>query len=66
MRVSPAKLAASAQVRLRRLVPGATYKEELELLLMPIAPGTLAADAVRQLLEDLIPEPDSESGADTL
>jgi transcription-repair coupling factor (superfamily II helicase) len=66
VRITPAKLAASAQVRLRRLVPGATYKEDLGLLLVPIKSGTLAADAVRQLLEELIPAPDSGSGADTL
>ncbi len=66
LRVIPARLAASAQVRLRRLVPSATYKEDQSLLLVPIAPGTLAADVIRQLLEDLMPVADSGSGQDTL
>ena len=66
VRVMPARLAASAQVRLRRLVPGAVYKEELGQLLVPIPAGMLAADVVRQLLEDLIPAADSDSSRDTL
>jgi transcription-repair coupling factor (superfamily II helicase) len=65
-RISPVRLAASAQVRLRRLVPGASYREDLAQLLVPIGPGDLAADVVRQLLEDLIPPGDSDSGGDTL
>ena len=35
-RLSPVTLAASAQVRLRRLVPGATYREELHQLVVPL------------------------------
>ena len=35
-RLAPVRLAASAQVRLRRLVPGATYREELAQLLVPL------------------------------
>jgi transcription-repair coupling factor (superfamily II helicase) len=66
VRVVPAHLAASAQVRLRRVMPGATYREELSQLLLPIEPGTLAADVVRELLADLIPVADSQSGGDTL
>jgi transcription-repair coupling factor (superfamily II helicase) len=58
-RVVPAILAASAQVRLRRLVPGATYREDLSQLLVPIRSDGLAADVLRQLLEDLIPTRDS-------
>ena len=38
-------LPASAQVRLRRLAPGATYKEELAQLLVPLGTGELAADS---------------------
>ena len=63
---APVRLAASAQVRLRRLVPGASYKEELAQLLVPIAPGDLAADVVRHLLEDLVPPGDTESDGGTL
>ena len=65
-RITPVRLAASAQVRLRRLAPGATYKEELAQLLVPLGTGELAADRLRQLLEDLIPPADSESVGDTL
>jgi transcription-repair coupling factor (superfamily II helicase) len=65
-RVQPVRLAASAQVRLRRLVPGATYKEELGQLLVPIRSGEPAADVLRQLLEDLMPPADSESDRSTL
>ena len=54
-RVFPVQLAASAEVRLRRLVPGARYREDLAQLLVPIRPGELPADVLRQLLEDLMP-----------
>jgi hypothetical protein len=60
-RVLPVHLAASAEVRLRRLVPGATYREDLSQLLIPIRPGALAADVLRQLLEELLPPDDTES-----
>ncbi len=66
VRITPVRLAASAQVRLRRLVPGASYKEDLAQLLVPIDSGEVAAATVRQLLEDLIPPGDSDSGEDTL
>jgi hypothetical protein len=59
-------LPASAQVRLRRLVPGATYREDPSQLLIPIRPGELPADVVRQLLEDLIPLADTETHPDSL
>jgi transcription-repair coupling factor (superfamily II helicase) len=65
-RIIPVRLAASAQVRLRRMAPGANYKEDLSQLLLPIPAGELAADALRRLLEDLIPAPDSKSERDTL
>jgi len=65
-RVLPVRLAASAEVRLRRLVPGATYREDLSQLLIPIRTGELPADAVRLLLEDLIPPGDAGTGPDTL
>jgi transcription-repair coupling factor (superfamily II helicase) len=65
-RITPVRLPASAQVRLRRLVPGAAYKEELAQLLVPLGTGELAADVLRQLLEDLIPPGDAESVGDTL
>ncbi len=66
VRVVPAVLTASAQVRLKRLHPGAAYKEDLAHLSVPIPGDQLAADVVRQLLEDLIPLPDSGLAGDSL
>jgi hypothetical protein len=65
-RVFPVRLAASAEVRLRRVVPGATYREDLAQLLIPIRPGELPADILRQLLEELIPPHDAGTGPDSL
>jgi hypothetical protein len=65
VRVSPVRLAASAQVRLRRLAPGATYREDLGQLLVPLD-GHPAADMVRGLIEQLIPVGDAGPGGDTL
>jgi transcription-repair coupling factor (superfamily II helicase) len=65
-RITPVHLPASAQVRLRRLAPGAAYKEELAQLLVPLGTAELAADRLRQLLEDLVPPADPESVGDTL
>jgi transcription-repair coupling factor (superfamily II helicase) len=65
-RVLPVHLAASAEVRLRRLVPGAVYREDLSQLLIPIRPGDLPADVLRQLLEELIPPDDTKTGQDSL
>ena len=39
VRLSPVALPASAQVRLRRLAPGATYREDLAQLLVPMTTG---------------------------
>ncbi|HWE65938.1 MAG TPA: transcription-repair coupling factor, partial [Acidimicrobiales bacterium] len=65
-RLQPVQLAASAQVRLRRLVPGASYREDLTQLLVPLRADGLAADVLRQLVEDLIPAPDSDAAGVTL
>jgi transcription-repair coupling factor (superfamily II helicase) len=65
-RLLPVRLAASAQVRLRRLVPGASYREDLTQLLVPLRADGLAADVLRQLVEDLIPAPDSDAAGVTL
>jgi hypothetical protein len=54
-KVQPVHLAASAQVRLRRLIPGATYREELHQLLVPVRAAG-AADTLRELLDDLLPQ----------
>ncbi|HXR27780.1 MAG TPA: TRCF domain-containing protein, partial [Candidatus Baltobacteraceae bacterium] len=66
VRVSPVALPASAQVRLRRVAPGATYREDMAQLLVPIAEGEPAADALRRVIEELIPAGDAGPGGDTL
>jgi transcription-repair coupling factor (superfamily II helicase) len=66
VKIHPVQLAASAAVRLRRLTPDATYKEEASQLLLPVPAGRLAADLVREVLEDLIPVPDSVPAGGTL
>jgi transcription-repair coupling factor (superfamily II helicase) len=66
VRVSPVSLAASAQVRLRRVAPGAAYREDMAQLLVPIPEGEQAADAVRSVIEALIPVGDAGPGGDTL
>jgi hypothetical protein len=70
-RIFPVHLAASSEVRLRRLVPGATYREDLAQLLIPIRPGALPADVLRELLEGLIapediPPADAVANPDSL
>ncbi len=65
-RVVPVRLAASAEVRLRRLVPGAVYREDQSQLLIPIRSGELPADVLRQLFEELIPPDDTGSRPDSL
>jgi transcription-repair coupling factor (superfamily II helicase) len=65
-RVLPVHLAASAEVRLRRLVPGATYREDLAQLLIPIRSGDLPADVLREVLEELLPPDDTGSRPDSL
>jgi transcription-repair coupling factor (superfamily II helicase) len=66
VRVSPVHLAASAQVRLRRVAPGAAYREEMHQLLVPIRGEEPAPDAVRRVLEDLVPAADAGAAGDTL
>jgi transcription-repair coupling factor (superfamily II helicase) len=54
VRVAPVTLPASAQVRLRRVAPGATYREEQSQLLLPVAAG-VPVDEVRGVIEELVP-----------
>ncbi len=58
VKLSPVTLAASAEVRLRRLAPGAAYHPDLRRLLVPMAPsepgGTYAPGLVT-LLGELVP-----------
>jgi transcription-repair coupling factor (superfamily II helicase) len=65
-RVVPVRLPASAEVRLRRLAPGASYREDSSQLLVPIPRGALPADALRELLVELIPGPDTGTDPDCL
>ncbi len=55
-RMSPVHLAASGQVRLRRLVPDATYREDAAQLLVPLGAPERPADVLRKLLVELVPE----------
>jgi hypothetical protein len=64
VRLSPVALPASAQVRLRRLAPGATYRDELSQLLVPIAEGAPAAETVRRVIEELLPVAQGDSSPD--
>jgi hypothetical protein len=53
-------LPASAEVRLRRLAPGATYQADFHRLLAPLSPpasGTDYAPVVANLLRELVPPP---------
>ena len=61
VKLSPLILPASAEVRLRRLAPGATYQADLHRLLAPLEPpsgGSAYAPVVLQLLGQLVPPPD--------
>jgi len=57
-KISPVALPASAQVRLRRLVPHASYREQLHQLLVPLSGDVVAADALRELVAALLPPTD--------
>jgi transcription-repair coupling factor (superfamily II helicase) len=65
VRLSPVSLPASAQVRLRRVAPDATYREDMAQLLLPVTSEEPVPDAVQRVLENLLPA-DSRSGEDTL
>jgi transcription-repair coupling factor (superfamily II helicase) len=61
VRLSPVALAASAAVRLRRLAPDATYREDAAQLLVPLTQTKDAVELVRTLIEELVPVPDAGS-----
>ena len=65
VRVSPVHLAASAQVRLRRIAPGAAYREDMSQLLVPVDSEESVSDFVRVVIEELVPA-DSKTAGDTL
>ncbi|HWE70274.1 MAG TPA: DEAD/DEAH box helicase, partial [Acidimicrobiales bacterium] len=61
IKLSPVTLPASAEVRLRRLAPGANYQPDFHRLLAPLpapAAGNDYAPVVVNLLRELVPPPD--------
>ena len=46
--------------------PGATYREDLGQLLVPVGGDASAPDAVRSVIEELIPPADAGPGGDSL
>jgi transcription-repair coupling factor (superfamily II helicase) len=54
-RLSPVRLPASAQIRLRRLSRDAIYKEDLGQLVVPLRKGVDPAQALTLLLSELVP-----------
>ncbi|HEX7133346.1 MAG TPA: TRCF domain-containing protein, partial [Iamia sp.] len=54
-RVSPLALKQSQQIRLRRLFPGAVYKEDQELVVLPIPKTPTLAATLVDLLRQLVP-----------
>jgi hypothetical protein len=61
VKLSPLTLPASAEVRLKRLAPGATYQPDLHRLLAPIAvpaEGSEYAPGLVALLAELVPASD--------
>jgi len=55
-KLSPLTLPASAQVRLRRLAPGASVREDLHQLVVPLEEKERPAEALRNLLTVLVPD----------
>ncbi len=55
-RLSPITLAASAEMRLRRIQPKAVHKQEGEQLIVPVPRRENPAVFVRELLRQLVPE----------
>ncbi len=54
VRLAPVRLPASAQVRLRRVAPGAAYREDMSQLLVPVDTEGAVSDFVREVLEQLV------------
>ena len=58
VKLSPITLAASEEIRLRRLAPGATYQADQHRLLVAVdapAPGSGYAQGLVQFLSELVP-----------
>jgi transcription-repair coupling factor (superfamily II helicase) len=54
-RITPVRLRASAQVRLKRLSPSSIYKEEQRQLVVPLSKSVDPADALVTLLTEHVP-----------
>jgi transcription-repair coupling factor (superfamily II helicase) len=65
-KLSPVTLPASAQVRLRRVAPAATYREQLRRLVVPLTGDALPADQLGALLATLLPAPDDAAGTGSM
>ncbi len=63
-RLSPVVLPASAQVRLHRLARGATWREELRQLVVPLPDGGRPATVLRDLLRALVPPEAGDDAGD--
>jgi transcription-repair coupling factor (superfamily II helicase) len=60
-RLSPLRLRASEEIRLRRLVPRAIYKADAGQLIVPMRSGDTVATDLATLLDTLIPTDDRRS-----
>ncbi len=65
-RISGLRLPASAQARLHRLAKDATYRDQLDQLLVPVPAPAHGARQLRELLDALVPEPMEAAGADNM
>jgi transcription-repair coupling factor (superfamily II helicase) len=63
-KLSPVELPASAQVRLRRLAPGAVYHEQFHQLVVALSGDGHPADALRALVMALVPPPEGAPADD--
>jgi transcription-repair coupling factor (superfamily II helicase) len=57
-RISPVTLKASEEIRLRRLLPKAIYKKDLQQLIVPVTGGRAVATEVAGVLGCLFPKPE--------
>jgi transcription-repair coupling factor (superfamily II helicase) len=65
-RLSPVALPASAQVRLRRIAPGAIYREQLQQLVVPLDGKDHPAEVLRDLVVQLLPPPEPAEPASSM
>jgi transcription-repair coupling factor (superfamily II helicase) len=55
-RISPIRLAASKEIRLKRLFPKAIYKAEPRQLQLPVKTDRAMVLAIRDFLADMLPD----------